>query len=105
MTMNEERKESLWVKNRVWVWILPLAVVIGLILYASGPGGPSPGKQRKIVTYSIQTAKGKILVTERRTGTEFSRIYQLPGGQVITEGGTINGKGEEQIKRLDTSER
>jgi hypothetical protein len=51
-----------------------------------------------LVSLSKLTAKGEIVVTERRTGTEFSRLYQLPGGQVIAEGGTINGKGRNRSR-------
>ena len=60
-------------------------------------------KQRKIVTYTIQTSKGEIVVTELRSGTEFNRILQMPDGKVIAEAGWINRWAEEQIRMIGTA--
>jgi hypothetical protein len=60
-------------------------------------------KERVIKTYAIPTPRGEILVTELRSGTEFNRILQMPGGATIAEGGWVNRWGEEQIRMIGPS--
>lgn len=57
-------------------------------------------KTRVIKNYTLQTPRGDIAVTEIRSGTEFNRILQLPGGSVIAEAGWVNQWGEEQIRMI-----
>jgi hypothetical protein len=111
--MNIEQKSSSWLKNRYW--LLPAAMAVIAILLMLLPAywiGSLPlytariqqsEKQRKIVTYTIQTPKGEIVVTELRSGTEFNRILQMPDGKVIAEAGWINRWAEEQIRMIGTA--
>lgn len=61
-------------------------------------------KRRTITSYTIQTPRGEIVVTEFRSGTEFNRILQMPSGQAIAEAGWVNSWGEEQIRMIGQSE-
>jgi hypothetical protein len=61
-------------------------------------------KNRTIKTYAIPTPRGDIQVTELRSGTEFNRIIQMPGGAVVAEGGWVNRWGEEQIRMIGPSQ-
>ena len=111
--MNTEQKKSWWLENGYW--LLPAAIAVITILLMLLPPywiGSLPvytgrieqsEKQRKIVTYTIQTPKDEIVVTELRSGTEFNRILQMPDGKVIAEAGWINRWGEEQIRMIGTA--
>jgi hypothetical protein len=111
--MNIEQKNSWWLKNGYW--LLPGAIAVIAILLMMLPAywiGSLPvytgrieqsEKQRKIVTYTIQTPKGEIAVTELRSGTEFNRILQMPDGKVVAEAGWVNRWGEEQIRMIGTA--
>ena len=94
-------------------WLLPLiAVAVMVVIFFASLGSFQPvwlslsqrvresEKRRIITSYIIQTPRGEIAVTEYRSGTEFNRILQMPGGQAVAEAGWVNQWGEEQIRMI-----
>jgi hypothetical protein len=62
-------------------------------------------KKQRIQNYTIETTAGPILVTTIRSGTEFTRILQLPNQQAFIEAGWVNSWGEEQVRMIGPQNR
>jgi hypothetical protein len=56
--------------------------------------------RRKTHSFSIDSERGKVVVLDITTGSEFLRIITMPNGTTIAASGWVNQWDEEQVRQL-----
>jgi hypothetical protein len=61
--------------------------------------------RRKTHSFSIDSERGKVVVLDITTGSEFLRIITMPNGSTIAASGWVNQWDEEQVRQLVVDQR